>query len=52
MIGGASPGVGVVRPSRGDAAFGDCGGDGTGGAVGVGDGGIDRLADTFDNGGR
>jgi len=33
-IGDASPEVGVVRPSRGDAAFGDCrGDDGTSGAV-------------------
>lgn len=33
-IGDASPGVCVVRPSRGDAAFGNCrGDDGTSGAV-------------------
>jgi len=51
-IGGASPGagVGVVRSSRGDAAFGDCRGGGTGGAAGVGDEGTDRLAENFDNG--
>ena len=51
-IGGASPDVGVVRPSGRDTAFGDCRGDDTGGAVGVGDGGTDRLADTFDKGDR
>lgn len=52
VIGGASPDVGVVRPSGCDAAFGVCKGDDTGGAVGVGDGGTDRLPDTFDNDGR
>lgn len=49
-IGDASSGV--AGTSRGSAAFGNCGGHSTGDAVGIGDGGTDRLADAFENGNR